>query len=283
MVRFLSILSFAAILGCLALATAADAQNASAAIAPQPPPLTCTISSNSIRVDAVPDAEGNFPVSAQCPGDPPQTLNCFKWSYQYTLLGGGNNISLSAVTVDSDVAIVAATSGNPETGGGMKVYNAGESDSAIGLIGNNAFDFRTVRFASQGAVVLGHVYTKRDVAIGSVTAAGKVGNQGATTCRIAGADNIDSDSVGFSPIITSTQIDQFEECRVELVLDVKGCVTDVKVSSPNNTCTVAEETTINGKAIRGGPCNKPSAVIVDGSVCAWYCPTSFGTCFTVCR
>jgi hypothetical protein len=283
MVRLMSILSVGVVLGCLALATAADAQNASAAL--PPPPLTCTVSANTVRVDAVPDGAGNFPVAAKCPADAPGTLNCFKWSYRYTLLGGGNNISLSAVTVDSDVAIVAATSGSPESGGGMKTYNAGESDSAIGLIGNNAFDFRTVRFASQGAVVLGHVYTGRDVGIGSVTAVSKVGNQGATTCQIAGADNIDSDSVGFSPVITSTQIDQFNECRIELVLDAKGCTSDVHVTSsnPNVTCTVTEETTINGKAILGGPCNKPSGLVVDGSTCIWYCPTSYGTCFKVCK
>jgi hypothetical protein len=42
MVRLISILSFAAVLGCLALATAADAQNnphTSSAL--PPPPLTC--------------------------------------------------------------------------------------------------------------------------------------------------------------------------------------------------------------------------------------------------
>jgi hypothetical protein len=280
MVRLMSILSFAAVLVCLALATTADAQNPSPAL--PPPPLTCTISANTVRVDAVTDAAGNFPVAAKCPADQPGTLNCFKWSYRYNLLSG-NNISLSAVTVDSDVAIVAATSGNPEGGGGMKVYSAGESDSAIGLIGNNAFDFRTVRFAAQGAVVLGHVYTKRDVGIGSVTVISKVGNQGPTTCQIAGADNIDADSVGFSPVITSTQIDQFDECKIELVLDAKGCTSDVLVSSPSNTCTVSEETTINGKAILGGPCNKPSALVVEGSTCLWYCPTSSGTCFKVCK
>jgi hypothetical protein len=159
----------------------------------------------------------------------------------------------------------------------MRVYSAGESDSGIGLIGNNAFDFWTVRFASQGAVVLGHVYTKRNVGIGSVTAISKVGNQGPTTCQIAGSDNNDTDSVGVSPVITSTQIDQFDECKIELVLDAKGCANDVKVSSPSNTCTVVEEQTINGKAILGGPCNKPSAIVVDGSTCLWYCPTSAGT------
>jgi hypothetical protein len=280
MVRLMSILSFAAVLGCLTLATAADAQNASPAL--PPPPLTCTVFSNTVRVDAVTDPAGNFPVVAQCPGEPAGTQNCFKWSYRYTLLSG-NNISLSAVTVDSDVEIVAATSGSPETGTGMKVYNAGESDSAIGKIGDNVFDFRTVRFASQGAVVLGHVYTKRTVGIGSVTALAKVGNQGQATCRIAGADNIDTDSVGFSPVITSTQIDQFDECRIELVLDSKGCATNVNVTSPSNTCTVNEETSINGKAILGGPCNKPSGLVVDGSTCIWYCPTSFGTCFRVCK
>jgi hypothetical protein len=194
-----------------------------------------------------------------------------------------NNISLSAVTVDADIEIVAALSGQSETAGGMKVYSAGQSDSAIGQIGSSVFDFRTVRFASEGGVVLGHVYTKRDVGIGSVTAISKVGNQGATTCQIAGADNIDSDSVGFSPVVTSTQIDQFDECRIELVLDAKGCATNVMVSSPSNTCTVEEEDTINGKAILGGPCNKPSAIVVDGSTCLWYCPTSTGRCFKVCK
>jgi hypothetical protein len=49
----------------------------------------------------------------------------------------------------------------------------------------------------------------------------------------------------------------------------------VQVSSLSNTCPVVEETTINGKAILGGPCNKPSAIVVDGSILPLVLPDEF--------
>jgi len=281
MVRLMSILSFAAVLGCLAFATAADAQNPSPAL--PAPPLECINSAGTVRIRAVPDAAGNFPVPAACPTNPFGATDCFRWSYEYRLLSG-NNISLSAITADSDVDIIAATGGAaPGTGNGTNVLNAGQSDQAVGGFGTGVFDFRTVRFASQGSVVFGNIFTRRDVGLSTVTAVSKVGNTSATTCAIAGVGNVETDSAGFSPVVTSTQIDQFDECKIELVLDAKGCTSDIKVSSPNNTCTFSEETTINGKAILGGPCNKPSALVVEGSTCLWYCPTSSGTCFKVCK
>jgi hypothetical protein len=168
----------------------------------------------------------------------------------------------------------------------MKVYNAGESDAAIGQIGSAAFDFRTVRFASQGTVVLGHVYTETNVGIGSVTAISKVGNQGPSTCRIAGPDNIlEGASVGIAAVTTS-QVDQFQECTITLTLDQKGCPIDIHAQSnvAGVTCQVEEVTQIEGRAIRGGQCKgATSPFTTDGSTCVWYCPTSTGSCFKVCK
>jgi hypothetical protein len=281
MVRLISILSTVVILGCLALATAADAQNQSPGLAP--PPLQCTIASGTVTVRAVPDGSG-FPVPAACPTNTLGVENCLRWSYEYKLNpNSGNNISLSAITADSDVDIVAATGGAlPGSGGGMKVYTAGASDSAISQIGSGIYDFRTVRFASQGSVVLGHIYTRTNVSTSTVTAISKVGNSGATTCAIAGVGNIESnsDSVGLAPI-TTTQIDEFEECRIELALDAKGCPTSVTATPA--TCNVEEVDFLDGKTILGGQCNKPSGFVTDGSTCIWYCPTSTGRCFKVCK
>jgi len=283
MVRLVSLLSLA-ILTSLTFFTAAHAQsqtqNQAAAI--QAPPLQCIGSAGSVRVEAVTDAQGNFPVAVACPVNTLGAVNCLRWSYKYTLLSG-NNISLSAVTVDSDVDIVAATGGTPESAGGMKVYSPGESDSAIASIGLNAFDFRTVRFAAQGTVILGNVYTRTDVGIGSVTAISKVGNQGATTCQIAGADNVGGASVGLAAV-TTTQVDQFQECTITLTLDAKGCPTDVQASP--STCQVTEVDSLSGdaKKVLGGQCKGgTSGLVTDGSTCIWYCPTSYGTCFKVCK
>src|SRR5262249_31127872 len=147
----------------------------------------------------------------------------------------------------------------PESGSGMKIYDPGSSDAAIDQIGTGVFDFRTVRFAAQQAVVLGHIYTGTNVGRGSVTALSKVGKAGATTCHIAGADNIESISVGRAPV-TTTQLDQFEECSIVLTVDSKGCPTSVQATSttPGVTCTVNELTfpqvDINGQQFAGGVC-----------------------------
>jgi hypothetical protein len=275
MVRLMSILSFAAVLGCLALATAADAQNnphTSAAL--PPPPLTCVNQAKTVQVDVVISPE-------PCLSNSLGVVDCLKWSYKYTKLSGGN-VSLSAITMDSDVDLVAATSGlSGTTTTGMQVYTPGQSDSGIGSTGLNTLDVRTIRFASNEAVVHGHVYTRRNVGIGSVTAVSKVGNAGPSTCQIAGADNIEtSDSVGLAAI-TTTQIDEFEECRIVLALDEKGCPTSVTATP--NTCVVEEVDVLDGKTVLGGQCNKPSGFVTDGSTCIWYCPTSTGKCFKVCK
>lgn len=273
----------AALLLSVTVATPATAQNQ--APAAPPPPMECTINTGTVKVKAVPGAGGSFPAPAVCPANTLGATQCLKWTYEYTRLSG-NNISLSAVTVDADVDIVAATSGSPEAGGGMKVYDPGSSDSAIGGLGSGVYDFRTVRFASQGAVVLGHVYTRANVGTGSVTVAGKVGNTSTGTCQIAGADNIEGSSVGLAAVTTS-QTDQFQECTITLTLDAKGCPTDVQATSTVQgvTCTVSEISAdnfnLNGKKLMGGKCG--NSFTTEGSTCTWYCPTSYGSCFQVCR
>ena len=278
MVRLMSILSFAAVVSCLALATAAEAQNQSPALAP--PPLTCVNGAGTVRITAVPQG-GNFPVAAACPTNTLGVVDCLRWTYEYKLLSG-NNISLSAMTADSDVDIIAATGGAPPgTGNGTNVLPVGQSDNAIGGFGTGVFDFRTVRFASQGSVVLGNIFTRTNVDISTVTAISKVGNSSATTCAIAGVGNVNNDSQGFSGLATSTQVDRWEDCKLELNLDPKGCTRSITVAE--GTCSVQEVLQINGEAIQGGPCNKPSGFKVGTDSCIWYCPTTFGTCYRVCK
>lgn len=287
MIKVFSILSLTVVVGCLAVATVADAQNQTPALAP--PPLMCVNAAKTVRVHALdqslnPATAGSFPVPVACPTNTLGVTECLRWSYKYELLSG-NTISLSAVTSDSNVDIVAATGSNP---GPTNVLPIGTSDSAIGGFGSGVFDFYTVRFASQGNVVLGHIYTRTNVDISTVTAIAKVGNTGATTCQIAGVGNINSDSQGTATTLTTKQIDTFEECQIELALDSKGCTKAITILNPpsqGGTCnaTVNEELAINGKMILGGQCNKPSGLVVEGSSCVWYCPTSFGTCFRVCK
>jgi hypothetical protein len=285
MLRLISVLSVAAVLTCLSVFTVAHAQSQLQSYpAPAPPPLQCINSAATVRIEAVPDA-GNFPVPVSCPSNTLGVTDCLKWQYRYTLLSG-NNISLSAITVDSDLDVVAATGGNPESGNAIKVYSPGESDSAIQQIGSGIFDFRTVRFASQGNVVLGNIYTRTNVGISSVTAVSKVGNTTATTCRIAGAGNIEGVSVGLAPV-TTNQIDQFQECTISLTLDAKGCPTDVHATSstPGVTCAVTEvaQPSLDGKPFKGGVCKGGTGLVFEGSTCVWYCPTSTGSCFKVCK
>jgi hypothetical protein len=277
MVRFMSILSFAAVLGCLALATTADAQNSSPALPPAP--TTCTNSSGTVKVTLV----GSAPAS--CPTNPSGLTQCLKWSYLYELLGSGSQIKLAAITVDSDLTIVAATGSNPatspESGAGITVFNAGESSLAINNIGRHAFDFRAVQFAASAPKVLGHVYTSPDVGAGSVTAI--TGIPGASTCRIAGPDDTSTGStaVGVAST-TTTQIDQFQGCEITLGLDPKGCPSTINVTGEG--CSVVEDTLLGGQTFLGGNCRLGNGLVThENPTCIWYCPTSSGTCFKVCK
>jgi hypothetical protein len=277
MVRFFSILSFAAVLGCLVLATAADAQNSSPALPPAP--TTCTNSSGTVKVELV----GSSPAS--CPTNPSGLTQCLKWSYRYTLVGGGSQIKLAAITVDSDLAIVAATgsspASSPESGAGITVFNAGESSLAINNVGRHAFDFRAVQFKADAPIVLGHVYTSPDVGAGSVTAIS--GIPGASTCRIAGPDDTSTGStaVGVASI-TTTQVDQFLGCEITLGLDPKGCPSTINVTGG---CEAAEDSTfLGGQTFLGGNCRLGNGLVThENPTCIWYCPTSSGSCFKVCK
>jgi hypothetical protein len=287
MLRLVSILSFAVVLTCLSVFTVAHAQSSNpnnTAPALAPPPMQCTNSAGTVRIDAVP-ISGNFPAPVSCPANTLGVTDCLKWQYRYTLVSG-NNISLSAVTVDSDLDVVAARGGDPENGTSIKVYDPGSSDSAIQQIGFGIFDFRAVRFASQGTVVSGSVYTRTNVGISSVTAISKVGNTTATTCRIAGPGNIEGVSVGLAPV-TTNQVDQFQECTISLTLDAKGCPTDVVATSniQGVSCPVTEVTqpSLDGKPFKGGVCKGGTGLVFEGSTCVWYCPTSTGSCLKVCR
>src|SRR6185369_1769713 len=64
---------------------------------------------------------GRFPCASIVPHEPVRRLRVPEVELQVHA-AEGNNISVSAITVDSDVDIVAATSGSPETGPNMKVY-----------------------------------------------------------------------------------------------------------------------------------------------------------------
>ena len=270
--------SLVVMLGVLVGLSPADAQNSRPALS-SPPPLSCTNSAGTVTIQALTDLSGNFPIQVPCPttGGP---TSCLKWSYRYTSVSGAN-ISLSAMTVDSDVAIVRATSGAGETTGGMKVYAVSESDSSIGSIGLNTWDLSAVKFSANSAVVLGHIYTPTQIGIGSVTAISKVGNAGPSTCRIAGPDNITTSTTAVGvATMTTTQTDEFQGCTITLGLDAKGCPNSVTATGG---CSVTEETFLGGQTFLGGNCRLGNGLVTEGSTCVWYCPTSFGTCYKVCK
>lgn len=275
MLRRVSLLSIAAALACcVPLVAVAEAQ--------QGPPLSCI--AGPVTVQAMADASGAFPQAVPCPA--PNTLevaSCLKWQYVYSLPGG--TISVSAISVDSDIDIVAALGGAPGSEqflpSGGKVYDPGSTDSSIG-IGSGVFNMRIVKFAANGSTVLGTIFTETNVTKGTVSAVAKAGNAGPVSCAIAGPDNISGTGVGVAPL-TTTETDQFGPCEITLTLNANGCPTDVV--APGCTVTKGVVPNISGGTeisgtFAGGKCG--SKITSTGSSCLWYCPTSYGSCFQVC-
>jgi len=286
--RFLSIVSIAVVIG-LTVITAAQAQTCdpvNGCPASPAPPFQCTTPSNNVAVAAIPQG-GVFPVPDTCAGG----ADCLRWSYSFTQLAG-QTVSVSALTVDADINIFKASTGTPPgTTTGMKIYANGSTDSSIGGLGGLAFDFRTIKFSS-GQPVIANVWTDTNAGIGTVTALAKVGNSGATSCAIAGPDNIVSSGVGKQPV-TTTQLDSFEGCDITIEVDRKGCpVSVVAQPAPGSgvTCTVSQTTFTLTPGSGGGGSNQPfsggvcgNRFVTGNNTCVWYCPTSFGSCFQVCK
>jgi len=248
--------------------------------------MQCTALGNNVTIQAVAQ-NGIFPVPEDCPaGNSFGAVDCLRWSYKYTQ-AANQNISVSAVTIDSDLDIIKATSGAlPGSTGGMKIYTGGASDSSIGQLGALAQDFRTVKFSS-GSPVTGNIWTRTNVGIGTVTALAKVGNNGPTTCAIAGPDNIVTGiGVGRAPL-TTTQIDTFEDCEIAIAVDAKGCANDIAVTS--GTCQVQlngqggkiRTPLIDGQPFTGGVCG--GRFVSGNNTCLNYCVTSGGGCFQICK
>jgi hypothetical protein len=277
MLRRVPLLSFAAALACAALVAAAEAQQ----------DLSCL--AGTVSIQAVTDADGAFPVPVPCPT--PNTLgvtSCLKWEYVYQ---SDSTISVSAISLDSDVDLVAASGGSGGSvqflPGGGKVYDAGSTDSSIG-IGGGVYNMRTVKFAAIGNTVHGTLYTRTNVGVGTVSAVAKVGNAGPISCAIAGADNVEGISVGLAPVTTKAK-DQFGPCTIDLTLDSKGCPSDISVSPGPPACNIKKNVALllkdedipgDPKPFLGGVCG--NRFTSEGSKCTWYCPTSSGSCFQVC-
>jgi len=222
------------------------------------PPMSCniTVGTATIAVQAGPGGVP-FPESVACPavtGAP--TGDCLRWRYSYTNSTGGN-ISLSGVTVSSDITAVVASGGQPGEGesfAGAQVFDAGTGDTALGLA-RNVFDVRAVRFSQQAATVFGNVYTPSGVAVGKSTAAGKIGNA-LGFCAIAGAGNVTPNGTG-KLAVTTTVVDQAGQCLIARQVDGQGCT--VSIDSMTEGCNVLTTDTASlgstGETLSGVSCN----------------------------
>jgi hypothetical protein len=303
MLKF-AVIAFLAVVAGLTFLTAAHAQvtvtctPAAGCPASAPPLLSCTTPTNGVVITAR-DQNGVFPVPDDCPSGSQfaGVTECLRWSYRFSA-PATQNVSVAAITVDADLDIIKATRGivSPSNVGdpsGVTIYSNGASDSSIGQLGVLAKDFRTLKFSS-GQPVDGNVWTRTNVGIGTVTALAKVGNSGATSCGIAGPDNIVSGiGVGKAPL-TTNQLDTFEDCLINVSVDANGCANDVAVLSGSGpTCQVK----LNGQGgkiitplidLGDGPQQFTGGIcggrIVNGTnTCINYCPTSGGGCFSICR
>ena len=278
MVRTLTLLVTAATVATMILVFAPATGNAQTS--PPAPERTCTITilSNVVTVEAG-SSELPFPEPVECPeGGGFGSTECLRWRYTYRLTAGAetSTINPSAVTVDADIQPVVG-----QSTAGAQVFNPGVGDGASGGtgLGRNVFDVRAVRFNGPSRTIVGDVITPANAGLGKVTAAARIGGVSGF-CGIAGAATLATTAVGVASL-TTNQIDQFQGCQINLGLDAKGCPNSINVTGG---CTVDENAVLAGQSFLGGNCRLGNGLVTqENPTCIWYCPTSFGTCYKVCR
>lgn len=181
---------------------------------PQPPQTTCTMKGllgSSVTVVAGPDGTP-FPETLPCPAGFGNG-QCKKWRYKWTFT---NMQGLSAgVSVDSDIAVLAADPTNAQVAPLIPFFGEGERFIKFPLAKVTSFT--------------GAVWTGPDVGIGTLTA-GFVGTKGIGHCRIAGADN-----PVFIPepnqAVNKQVVSLAEDCVITRTIDVAGRTISLSVTS----------------------------------------------------
>jgi hypothetical protein len=225
------------------------------------PPRQCAVAvgNNQVVITAGPDESGQpaapFPELVTCPGFTGFSGDCLRWRYRYESMNG-SNLSLSMVTVDSDVEIRGATGPNETTAAGVSIGDPGDGASEF-RIAVNVHDVRVVKFSNESSAVgVGNVFTSTNVGVGSVTAGSKQGNRQGF-CRIAGADNVLSFGVGQIAITTQVIDDLGGVCAIIRTLDEKGCTLGIQLAEgcPVGTTIAAETLSLNGGEQVGVSCS----------------------------
>lgn len=250
------------------------------------PPRVCTFSLGggaSVQMEAGPDLTkpkglaATFPVPDVCPKDPetgsPFPGGCQKWQYRWIYTGV--NPSQSFVSFDTDATVFAT-----EPSASVSDILEGDSQSGAGL---NIAGERILRFNANATTFSASFWTPLRVSVGTQTG-GFHSGKNTGFCAIAGADNIVGDNVGPAPV-TTTKVDEYGVCQISLSLDPKGCPTGVTATSsdPSIPCVVNEvaQLAIGSGHFDGGQCGKGFTTSGSPICTVYYCPTSFGTCFTV--
>jgi hypothetical protein len=200
-------------------------------------PRVCDIpvQGGSVRIVAGPGPAGTaFPVTTSCPVG---GGTCLEWQYQWQY--SGVNPSLSIVSVDSNVKVVAAPNGTPIVPVSAAMPISFDSSLNFGNVGSEL----GIRYTANSSTYSASFFTDTSAAVGTVTAGFKSGNRNGF-CAIAGANKAGGNPDLSSPkaLVTTTL-----GCEATWTQSADGCVTDVSVPL-NSACGVIRNASTSGKS-----------------------------------
>jgi hypothetical protein len=187
---------------------------------------------------------GNFPLTEFCPSDFGTGGLCKKWEYKWTISGSGSPTFLNgAISVDSDIAVLAALGGSVTNI--LNTISVGEGE-------------RFVKFTGSGTSFSKTLWTTLDAEPGTLTAA-FLGKKGilplAGRCALAGADRPPAFSPDAATLVASAE--QAGVCQVDVFRDPAGKIVRIELNESSHAdCNIAAqgdpitELVINGKPVK---------------------------------
>jgi hypothetical protein len=242
--------------------------------AQQPPPRECTVTKEvfkekvTVRIVAGPGPDGEpFPLVVEdCPSF--FTGFCKKWVYRFSLSGSGAVFTHGALSVDRDIAVLAAPGGTVSEV--LNSISLGEGE-------------RFLKYNGSGTSFDATYLTPLDAEPGTYTAAFAI-KKGFLpllgSCALAGADRPPPSDPDAAVLVAAAE--QAGQCIVNIFRGPDGAIVKIELQ-PGSPCSITQQGTditsvkINGETVRFIAESK--ATTGDGTCYSWF---SRGRWYQVC-